>query len=90
MDEKEKERKRQRNIELDRVWESIGRLDLNPGSQDTAGDLAAGRPVYDFADGLAPGEVIKEYPNGRKEIVRFEGDDPPKEVLVRVLAESGE
>ncbi|OIQ80724.1 hypothetical protein GALL_375210 [mine drainage metagenome] len=36
--------------------------------------LAAGRPIY-YGDDAFPGEVIKEYPDGRRQIVVMNADD---------------
>lgn len=43
--------------------------------------LAAGRPIF-YGDDRYPEAVVKEYPDGRRQLVRFDGD---KEVLVRDL-----
>lgn len=49
-----------------------------------ASHLAAGRPIY-YADADTPLDaVIKEYPDGRRTLVRF--DRSGKEALVRELA----
>ena len=58
--------------ELNKLWESIGRMDINPGALAAQKHLAAGHPVYGHEDGLAPDELIKEYPDGRKEVIRLE------------------
>ncbi len=46
--------------------------------------LRAGVPVYYTRDDTPPGCVIKEYPQGRKELVDFSTGD---EILVSLLAE---
>ena len=58
--------------ELNELWESIGQMDINPGALAAQEHLAAGHPVYGHEDGLAPDELIKEYPDGRKEVIRLE------------------
>jgi hypothetical protein len=68
--------------DLDALWRSIGRLDINPGAEAAKEHLTAGRPVYGHEDGLATDEVLKEYPDGRKEVVRFERGTR-KEIFVR-------
>ena len=70
---------------LDELWKSIGRMDINPGAEAAQEDLAAGLPVYGHKDGLAPGEIIKEYPDGHKEIVRLERGTR-KEIFIRALS----
>jgi hypothetical protein len=37
-----------------------------------AGHLAAGRPIYYRTSDLPPRQVIKQYPDGRRELVSFE------------------
>lgn len=44
--------------------------------------LAAGRPIY-YGDERYRGSVVKEYPDGRRELVKFEND---AEVVVRTLS----
>lgn len=68
--------------DLDALWRSIGRLDVNPGAEAAKEHLTAGRPVYGHEEGLALDEVLKEYPDGRKEVVRFE-QGTRKEIFVR-------
>lgn len=68
--------------ELDVFWRSIGRMDINPGALAAKEDLAEGLPVYGHEDGLKPGEVLKEYPDGHKEVVRIERGTR-KETFVR-------
>ena len=36
--------------------------------------LQAGFPIYYVKDDTPPGLLIKEYPNGRRELVRFDED----------------
>lgn len=43
--------------------------------------LAAGRPIY-FGDERFPDAAVKEYPDGRRQLVTFEGDD---EIILRDL-----
>jgi hypothetical protein len=81
------EERRRQNKDLDELWESIGRGDIDFGYLAAQEHLAAGRPVYGDADGLTDDEVLKEYPDGRKEVVRFEGDDVPTEIFVRIYQE---
>ena len=72
--------------ELNELWESIGRMDINPGALAAQEDLAAGHPVYGHEDGLAPDELIKEYPDGRKEVIRLERGTR-REFFVRIYNE---
>jgi len=72
--------------ELNELWESIGRMDINPGALAAQEHLAAGNPVYGHEDGLAPDELIKEYPDGRKEVIRLERGTR-RELFVRVYNE---
>lgn len=44
--------------------------------------LAAGRAIY-YGDDRYPDEVVKEYPDGRRQLVTFTDDDT--EVVVRDL-----
>ena len=71
-----------RDEDLDALWRSIGRLDVNHGAEAAKEHLTAGRPVYGYEDGLASDEVLKEYPDGHKEVVRFERGTR-KEIFVR-------
>ncbi|WP_296716547.1 hypothetical protein [Tistrella sp.] len=41
-------------------------------SSEAAGHLAAGRPIYYRTSDLPPRQVIKQYPDGRRELVSFE------------------
>lgn len=72
--------------ELNELWESIGRIDINPGALAAQEHLVAGHPVYGHEDGLAPDELIKEYPDGRKEVIRLERGTR-REFFVRIYNE---
>jgi len=54
------------------------RLVENPGAGDAAREtLAAGRPIYYSEPETPDGMLVKEYPDGRRELVVFhrEGDE---------------
>lgn len=53
-------------------WARFERLDPNPGAEAARERLAAGQPIY-YREGDTPaGQVIKEYPDGHRELVAFE------------------
>jgi hypothetical protein len=69
--------------ELERLCRAIQRLDINPGANAAKEHLEAGRPIYGSGyPGLAKGELLKEYPDGRKEVVRLERGTR-KDIFVR-------
>lgn len=68
--------------ELDELWGSISRMEVNPGALAAQEHLAAGLPVYGYTEGLKTGEVLKTYPDGREEVVRIEFGTR-KEIFVR-------
>jgi hypothetical protein len=52
-------------------WEQFERdLDSDTGEAAKA-HLAAGRPIY-YGDPAYPGAVVKQYPDGSRQLVRFE------------------
>ena len=52
-------------------WEQCEHeLDSDTGEAAKA-HLAAGRPIY-YGDPAYPGAVVKQYPDGRRQLVRFE------------------
>ena len=52
-------------------WEQFEHdLDSDTGEAAKA-HLAAGRPIY-YGDPTYPGAVVKQYPDGRRQLVRFE------------------
>jgi hypothetical protein len=52
-------------------WEQFERdVDSDTGEAAKA-HLAAGRPIY-YGDPAYPGVVVKQYPDGRRQLVRFE------------------
>ena len=54
-----------------KFWEQFERdLDSDTGEAAKA-HLAAGRPIY-YGDSAYPGAVVKQYPDGRRQLVRFE------------------
>ncbi len=69
---------------LDELWEKLPELAAKAGHEAAEGHLAEGRPIY-YSDDENPDEIVKEYPDGRREIVRYEDE---KEVFVRSLAEA--
>lgn len=54
---------------------NVGRLEIEKG-------LASGRPVYYGDESLQDGEVIKEYPDSKKEVVTFD-HDTGEEIFLR-------
>lgn len=46
--------------------------------------LAAGRPIY-YCDRAYPGQIIKEYPSGLRELIEDDMTDDDK--VIRVLSE---
>lgn len=70
-------------VELESLCRAIERLDINPGAMAAKRTLEAGRPIYGGGyPGLAKDELLKEYPDGRKEVVRIERGTR-KETVVR-------
>jgi hypothetical protein len=55
---------------------------INPGSAEVEKALKAGRAVYYGENILGDGEVVKEYPDSRKEIVTFD-DETGEEIFLR-------
>ena len=47
------------------------------------GQLAAGVPIS-YEDDDYPGEIVREYPDGRREIIDF--DEEGREIVVRTIA----
>ena len=64
----------------DRIWESLMTIDGDGSAAEEA--LKAGFPIYYRDKTTPPGLEIKEYPDGRRELVRFsrQGDE-----VIRVL-----
>jgi len=61
-------------------WEQFERdLDSDTGEAARA-HLAAGRPIY-YGDLAYPGAVVKQYPDGRRQLVRFERPSGTEVVL---------
>ncbi len=57
------------NDALEQLWRDLEKID---GDDSAAREhLAAGRPIYICEDDTPAGLVIKEYPDGRRELVRF-------------------
>ncbi len=54
---------------IEQLWRDLGRVD----GDDTAAReaLAAGVPIYYRERTTPPGLQVKEYPDGRRELVRF-------------------
>lgn len=60
----------------EQLWEELGQID--EGDDSAAREhLAAGFPIYYCEPTTPPGLQIKEYPDGRRELVRFsrQGDE---------------
>ena len=72
--------------DLDDFWEKLPELAAKAGYEAGLEHLAAGYPIY-YMDDDYPGEIVKHYPDGRREIVRREDD---KEVFVRAIPEAVE
>jgi hypothetical protein len=70
--------------DLDELWEKLPELAAKAGYEAGLEHLAAGYPIY-YSDDEHPGEIIKHYPDGRREIVRLEDDE---EVCVRPLGKA--
>ena len=59
------------DTDLGAVIEAAARLDDGLAARE---HLAAGQPIY-FSDAATPaGLLSKEYPDGRRELVRFDAD----------------
>ena len=67
---------------LDDLWAVFEHAAMHDDGAAAAGHLAAGRAIYYGEDDTPKGIVIKEYPDGYREMVRFEGRD---EVVVRPI-----
>lgn len=66
---------------LDEFWERLPELAAKAGYEAVQRHLAEGRPVY-YSEDEHPDDIIKEYPDGSREIVTLiEG----KEVFVRSI-----
>ncbi len=61
--------RQQDNQALETLWKEMGRL--NGDRQAVRENLSAGLPVYYCEDDTPDGLLIKEYPDGRRELVRF-------------------
>jgi hypothetical protein len=74
----------------EQLWRDLEKMD----GDDTAAreHLAAGRPIYYAEDDTPPGLVIKEYPDGRRELVRvhLNSDDEVIRELAPVPPEGNE
>ena len=59
----------------DRLWESLKQLDGDGTAAEAM--LAAGIPIYYVEKDTPDGLSIKEYPDGRRELVRYsrQGDE---------------
>lgn len=57
---------------LEQLWCEVGAADGD--SSAARAHLAANRPIYYVAEGTPPGLLIKEHPDGRREVVRFHRD----------------
>lgn len=64
----------------DQLWESLKQLDGDGSAAEAT--LAAGIPIYYGEADTPEGLLIKEYPDGRRELVRYsrQGDE-----IIRVL-----
>jgi hypothetical protein len=54
---------------LDKLFDSLERMAVDPGRLEAEKHLAAGRPIYYGDESLPDGQYIKEHPDGHKEIV---------------------
>jgi len=64
------------------IWRKM-KGELRQGYDKAASrHLASGNPIYYGDDNTPEGMVVKEYPDGRRELVRF---DPAGEEVVRSL-----
>ena len=59
---------------LDNLWSHIGKSEIHGDGSEAARHLAAGRPIY-YADPAYPGKLVKKFPDGRRQVVRFDLDD---------------
>ena len=71
---------------LDELWEKLPELAAKAGYEAGLEHLAAGYPIY-YSEDHRPGEIIKHYPDGHREIVRLEND---KEVCVRSIGKASD
>jgi|TARA_R110000782_G_scaffold82779_8_gene162624 hypothetical protein len=66
----------------DEIWKQLSR-DLRKGDDSAASALlAAGIPIYYSEDDTPAGLTIKEHPDGRRQLVRF---DPAGDEVIREL-----
>jgi hypothetical protein len=70
------------NQEAELVFDRLLNLVLEDTGEAAREHLAAGRAVY-YGDDAYPNFAVKEYPDGRKELVDF--DDEGKEIIIRSL-----
>jgi hypothetical protein len=68
--------------EAELVFDRLMSIALEDTGEAAREHLAAGRAVY-YGDDAYPDFVIKEYPDGHKELVDF--DDDGKENIIRLL-----
>jgi len=64
--------------ELDELWEEMGRETIVSDDLTAQEHLKAGRPIYCWAKGLQPDEVIKKYPDGQEVVIRVASLPPVK------------
>lgn len=65
-----------------RFFAAFTRLLASDKGEEAKRHLAAGRPIY-YNDDRHKDAVVKEYPDGRRELVTFDGD---AEVILRKLS----
>lgn len=66
----------------DKEWDAFVKLASDDDGEAVTSHLRAGRPVYYAESTTPPGLLIKEYPCGCRELVRF---DPKGDVVTEVL-----
>jgi len=67
----------------DEIWDEMGRALLKGDDSASRELLAAGYPIYYSEDNTPAGLVIKKYPDGRRQFVRFTSTGD--EVIIRDL-----
>ena len=61
------------NAEEDRLWEDLEQALAQDDDQAARSHLAAGRPIH-YCDDRYPDAIVREWPDGRRELVAVDDD----------------